>query len=236
MCRDPSNFEKTNLRDMRLLILPFLLFSFVGYGQCKSYMLSAKGDTLNCIDRNDLKQGRWVVRVESIRGEPGYEEEGVFKNGKKEGAWRRYNSMGDLLAIERYRWGNKDGISQYYNMQGVMREESWKAVNPTNPYDTVEVHDPIDPYKVVMKVVKIEGTTVKHGKWKFYDGGFISKTENWFLDKLEDPNAGAEGTTAEAGSTTTTKKPVEKAKPKEVMDFEKKVGKKKIKVIDGRTY
>jgi hypothetical protein len=29
-----------------------------------------------------------VVHVESLRGEPGYEEEGVFENNRKEGEWR----------------------------------------------------------------------------------------------------------------------------------------------------
>ncbi len=227
---------------MRLLILPFLLISFTTYSQCKSYKLSPKGDTLNCIDRNDLKQGKWVNRFDNVRGEPGYEEEGIFKDGKKEGVWRLYNLMGDLIAMERYRWGNKDGLNQYYSMQGIIREESWKAINPANPYDTIEVPDPVNPNKVEMRVIKIEGSSVKHGRWRYFDPSFgtIVKTENWFLDKLEDPNkqntstAGTAGTDENAGTKTT--KPAEKAKPKEVMEFEKKIGKKKVKVIDGRTY
>jgi hypothetical protein len=200
-------------------------------------MLSAKGDTLNCIDRSDLKQGRWVVRVDGVRGEPGYEEEGVYKDGKKEGVWRVYTLMGDLFAIERYRWGNKDGLSQYYNIAGIVREESWKAVNPANPYDTIEVPDLVNPYKVEMRVIKIEGFTVKHGKWKYFDSGngMIVKTENWFLDKLEDPNQKSTAAQDANGSSKTTK-PAEKVKPQQVLDFEKKIGKKKVKVIDGRTY
>lgn len=223
---------------MRLLILPFLLISFAGYSQCKSYKLSANGDTINCIDRNDLKQGKWVNRYDQVRGEPGYEEEGVYKNGKKEGTWRMYNLMGDLIAMERYRWGNKDGLNQYYSMQGVLREESWKAVNPANPYDTIEVPDPVNSNKVEMRVIKIEGTSVKHGRWRYFDPsyGTITKTENWFLDKLEEPNKPDNSTAATGTEGGTKAKPAEKAKPKEVMDFEKKVGKKKIKVIDGRTY
>jgi hypothetical protein len=121
-------------------------------------------------------------------------------------------------------------------MAGLVREESWKAVNPANPYDTVDVYDPIDQNKVVMKVVKIEGTSVKHGKWKYYESttGRIVKTENWFLDKIEDPNAFA-NLTGKAASDTATKKPVAKVKPKEVAEFEKKLGKKGKKVIDGKT-
>ncbi len=222
---------------MRLLIVPFLLLSLGLAAQCKSYKLSPKGDTLNCVDRSDLKQGRWVIRYDNVRGEPGYDEEGVFKDGKKEGTWRLYNLMGDLLAVERYRWGNKDGLNQYYSMQGVLREESWRAVNPDNPFDTIEVPDPVDPNKVQMRVIKIEGTSVKHGKWKFYDAqtGGITKSENWFLDKLEDPNSFATVTGKSTDDAVATK-PAVKVRPKEVEAFEKKIGKKKVKVIDGRTY
>ena len=137
-----------------------------------------------------MKQGKWAIKIESLRGEPGYQENGVFKDDKKEGTWRTFSLMGDLLAVENYRWGNKDGKSQYYSLTGPVREESWKAVNPDNPYDTVDVYDPIDPYKVARQVVKIEGSSVKHGTWKFYDtqSGEVVKSENYFLDKIEDQN------------------------------------------------
>ena len=46
------------------------------HAQYKSYKISVKGDTLNAIDLNGLKQGKWVVHVDPLRGEPGYEEEG----------------------------------------------------------------------------------------------------------------------------------------------------------------
>ena len=227
---------------MKFLIFPLLLLTFGSYAQCKSYKLTQNRDTINCIDQKDLRQGKWVVKVDGVRGEPGFDEEGVFKNGKKEGYWRVYTSMGDLFAIERYRWGNKDGISQYFNIAGLVREESWKAVNPDNPYDTIEVPDPIDPYKVEMKVVKIEGSAVKHGNWKYYESGSGSlvKTDTYFLDKLEDPFKKlmeANGGDPASVDSSTIKKPVAKIKPPGVLEFEKKnAGKKKIKVIDGRTF
>lgn len=224
---------------MKLLFIPLLLVTLSVNAQWKSYHLTNKGDTINCIDNKDLKQGRWSVKVEGIRGEPGYAEEGVYKGGKKEGIWRMYTSMGDLLSIERYRWGNKDGKSQYYNMSGLLREESWKAVNPANPFDTVDVYDPVDPNKVERKVVKIEGSAVKHGIWKYYDDGTDGKvrTENYFLDKLQQPKDIASGNEAILSDSTTVKpKKAPLPKPKEVVDFEKKIGKKKVKVIDGSTY
>lgn len=227
---------------MKFLLFSLLLIGFQSYSQCKTYKLNRNGDTINCTDTKDLRQGKWVVKVDGVRGEPGYEEEGIFKDNKKEGIWRVYTTMGDLFGVEKYHWGNKDGISQYFNISGLVREESWKAVNPDNPYDTIEVPDPIDPYKVEMKVVKIEGSAVKHGNWKYYESGTgaLVKTETYFLDKLEDPYKKLMQGTADQASTDSSaivKKPVVKAKPPAVLEFEKKnSGKKKVKVIDGRTF
>lgn len=215
-----------------------LFIAFTGNAQSrwKSYRLTPNGDTINCIDNNGLKQGKWSIKIPELRGEPGHDEEGVFKDGKKEGVWRSYTSMGDLFAVERYRWGNKDGKSQYYNMEGITREESWKAVNPENPYDTIDVYDPVDPKKMFRQVIKIEGSSVKHGPWNYYEGGLITKTENYFLDKKQDIFKGAMAAEGATETTETKKKAPAQTKPKEVLDFEKKVGKKKVKVIDGTTF
>src|SRR6476469_9157327 len=156
---------------MKWLFILFLFPSFAVAAQWKSYRLTSNNDTINCIDKNDLRQGKWSIKIEGLRGEPGRDEEGIYKDGKKEGIWRVYTTMGDLYAIENYRWGNKDGKCQYFNISGIVREESWKAVNPANPYDTVDVYDPVDPNKMYRQVVKIEGSSVKHGRWTYYDNG-----------------------------------------------------------------
>ena len=235
---------------MRVVLLIFSLFCFSaeGYSQkWKSYIVGVKGDTLNCVDTKGRKQGRWVVRVDELRGERGYEEEGVFVDDKKEGTWRRFSLEGDLLAVENYRWGGKDGKSVYLNTMGnPIREESWRAVNPDNPYDTVNVYDPNNPTKVIaMQVVKMEGYSLKHGAWKHYDifSGKLDKTEYFYFDKparktgiFDDELAPIPVTEdgEEIATTTEKKKPV--TKPKEVVEFEKKnAGKKKIRVRDGAT-
>ncbi len=69
---------------MRLIAIPlFIFFSLGSDAQCVSFKLTSKRDTINCTDKNGLKQGRWKVEVPPIRGERGYEEEGQFVNGKK---------------------------------------------------------------------------------------------------------------------------------------------------------
>lgn len=229
---------------MRYFLLLFCIISMNGYSQCKTFIIGVKGDTLNCTDMNGKKQGRWVIQVPERRGEPGYEEQGYFVNDKKEGTWQQFSPMGDLLAIENYRWGNKNGRCFYFTRFGQpLREENWKAVNPDNPYDTVDVYDLHDPSKVKERVVvKLEGFTLRHGTWKYFnpDYGTVEKTEQYYLDKLRLPEdelapIDISNTRKEnEKSDTTGKKNI--PKPKTVLEYEKKnAGKKSIKVRDGKT-
>lgn len=195
--------------------------------QCVTYTIGEKGDTLNCVDRKNLRQGPWVIHVDPLRGEPGYEEEGLFLDGVKDGKWRKYSLQGDLIAVENYKYGSKDGLQEYFTTVGDrLREESWMAVNPRNPYDTVTVYDdPHNPFKSEVKVIKLDASTVRHGTWSYFDPstGTIAKTEKYVLGKLQD------------GSITQTA-PAAAAKPKEVEEYEKKnAGKKKINIRTGQT-
>ncbi|HVU54986.1 MAG TPA: hypothetical protein VHD83_08015 [Puia sp.] len=217
----------------------FFLFSLIilqihpvkSFAQWKDYKVSPNGDTLNCIDKQDKKQGKWVNHYDEVRGEPGYEEEGIYRNDRKEGTWRLYNLRGDLIGAEFYKWGFKDGVCQYFGMNGtLLREESWKALNPDKEYDTIQVEDidHLDSYRTV--IIKNEGAAIKNGVWKFYDPttGMIARTETYTLGKKETPK--------NSGSTTAANAPKANTKPKEVLEFEKKVGKKKVKVQNGSTF
>lgn len=241
-------YNLSNLKNMRLLILLVvaLFVSTSGYSQWKSYIIGVKGDTLNCVDQKNRKQGRWVVHVNDLRGERGYEEEGVFLNDKKEGPWRKFSLQGDLTAIENYRWGGKDGKSIYMNNMGdPLREESWRAVNPDNPYDTVNVYDPNDPTKIIAaQVIKLEGYSLKHGAWKYYDSfsGKLEKTEYFYFDKparktgIMDDELAPLAVSENGDQPAVEQKPKTTTKPKEVLEFEKKnAGKKKVRVRDGAT-
>lgn len=234
---------------MRYLFALLAFVSLSAQAQWKNFIIGTKGDTLNRVDKKGLKQGPWVIHVDDLRGERGYEEEGFFENNKKEGVWRRFSLEGDLIAVENYRFGYKDGKNVYFNYQGeLLREESWRAIDPQNPYDTVNVYDLQDPTKVVGKqVVKLEPNSYKHGTWKFYDpqAGTVEKTEQWVMDKPKEK----EKAVAAAGDDdlapidpvngeATVKKEEKKAvtKPQAVLDYEKKnAGKKKVKTRTGQT-
>lgn len=224
------------LKIRQLLILTIMQFLFLmnGLAQYKTFKLNADSDTLNAIDNSDRKQGKWVVHVDPIRGEPGYEEEGIFKNGKKEGVWRVYNLNSDLIAVENYKLGGKDGIQQYYTYLGELyREESWRGYNPDAPYDTIAVYGEGNNEIVDFKIVKAEQYSVKHGEWKYYDpvnGGRLIKVEKYDRGHLETPGGNA---------VNVTPVPVDKnkkvEKTPEMLEWEKKnKGKKKV-LRDGRT-
>ncbi|HMK05392.1 MAG TPA: hypothetical protein VK489_14420 [Ferruginibacter sp.] len=222
------------LKIRQLLLLTIIMFLFLmnGHAQYKSFKLNDAGDTINAIDKNDLKQGKWVIHVDELRGEPGYEEEGIFAKGKKEGIWRKYSLTGDIIAVEFYKLGDKHGLQQYYTFLGdLIREESWRAYDPDAPYDTVAVYGEGNNEIIEYKIIKAEPYSVRHGEWRYFDAGTgrIAKVERYDRGHLEKPGAVAQANVAPA------KKNKKVEKTPEMLEWEKKnKGKKKV-VRDGRT-
>jgi len=231
---------------MRYLFLLSILLvgQFVQSQPWKSFIISVRGDTLNRLDMDGKKQGPWVIKMESLRGEPGYEEQGYFENDYKVGRWVKFSLMGDKLAEENYRWGQLDGKSRYFsNLGGLIREESWRAIEPGRKFDTVDVVDPLDPSRVLERaVVPVEGSSNRHGTWTYYDPewGTIIKTEEWWMNRTKNEIDKENGVSDDMKPIAVSKdgEPEKKEvqKPAAVLEFEKKnEGKKKVKVRDGRT-
>lgn len=234
---------------MKYLLIFSLFLSTSAYSQWKTYIISVRGDTLNCVDMNGKKQGPWVIHVDALRGEPGYDEQGYFENDLKVGKWVRFSPMGDKIAEENYRWGQLSGKNKYFTRTGgLLREETWRAIEPGKTMDTVDVRDPSDPSKVINRVaVKVEGSAVRHGTTTYYDPewGTVVKTEEWWMNKIKtgdaipgenddelkpiDPRKKA------TAKTDKDKDEKEAAKPAAILEYEKKNKGKKIKERDGRT-
>lgn len=212
-----------------LILIAFVFCAHQANAQLKSYKISVKGDTLNAIDHQGLKQGKWVVHVDPLRGERGYEEEGIFINGLKEGSWRKYSLQDDLIALENYKKGDKDGLSQYFTQLGnIIREENWRAYNPGQPYDTIPIYGTGSNEITGYKIVKAEPYSVKDGNWTYYDAaGIIIKTEKYDRGHL----------IPQPKTDVVAEEPMKKIVPKEVLEYQKKNShKKKVTVRDGSTY
>jgi hypothetical protein len=201
--------------------------------QYKSFKISVKGDTINRVDKKGLKQGKWVMRTEPLRGEEGFEDEGIFKNDLKEGVWRHYTLMGDPIGFETYLHGGKDGPQQYYTpIGGLIREESWRGFNPDAPYDTIAVYGTGSNEIIDYKIVKAQQYSVKHGTWKYYDplDGRLIKTEEYAINVLVVPKSDK---TEVAAKDPRAKKVVPKTA--EMLEWEKKNKGKKKALRNGET-
>ncbi|MFY7965047.1 MAG: hypothetical protein ACOVO1_09140 [Chitinophagaceae bacterium] len=219
---------------MRVLITAITCLVFLQANcQWKSYLLLDNGDTLNRIDNKGMKQGKWKVHVNALRTEPAYDEEGTFKNDAKEGLWRIYDTYGLLIAQENYKWGNKNGLQQYLSEGRLEHEENWRSVDPERKFDTIEVQDVYDQFKIEKKIIKVESYALPCGAWKYYDpeSGRVIRTEHYdALGNLYTPQKNA------TNAPVVDSLPKKMVKPKAVEDFERsKKGKKSIKVRDGMT-
>ncbi len=217
----------------QLLLIAIVQLFFLGSAsaQYKEFKISPKGDTINAVTHKGLKHGKWVVRMPELRGEPGYDEEGVYKNGSKEGVWRRYTLEGDIIAVENYKRGGKHGLQQYYTPVGeLILEENWRGYDPDAPYDTIAVYGTESNEVIEFKIVKAEQYSVKQGEWKYYDPstGRLVKSEQWERNVLVNPNA-----PKPVVATTGEKKKVEKTP--EMLEWEKKNRGKKGAIRDGKT-
>ncbi|MEO5892749.1 MAG: hypothetical protein ABIQ31_21045 [Ferruginibacter sp.] len=223
------------IRHIGLVLMAIVFYSANASAQYKSFSLSPEGDTLNIVDKKGLKQGKWVISVGELRGEPGYDEEGIFKDDKKTGVWRRYNSTGDILAIEHYQFGGKDGVQEYFTFLGDLeRQEEWRGYNPDAPFDTIPVYGTASNEILSYKIVKAEQYSVRHGEWKFYEGGRLTKYEKYDRGRLLKDN---EQKPMASIAATVEEKPKEKVKTREILEYEKKYSKKKRKKMerDGQT-
>ena len=214
-----------------LLFFCFLLANSISMAQYKNYIVLENGDTLNRIDLNDKKHGRWKIHVNALRIEPAYDEEGIFVNNLKEGIWRKYDSYGLLLAKENYKWGMKSGYQHYLSDGRLIREECWRAVDPIKKFDTIDVQDVYDDNLYIRRIFKVEAYSQPHGTWKYFDpeSGRTLKKENFVLGVVVEPQV---QTIVVKADTAVKKIP----KPPAVLEYEKSnKNKKSIKVRHGAT-
>jgi hypothetical protein len=227
---------------MRLILVCCLLISVNGFSQWKDYIISVRGDTLNKVDMNGKKQGPWVIHVDDLRGERGYEEQGYFDNDQKTGTWKRFSLQGVKIAEENYSWGKLNGKQQYFTyFGGLERVEHWRAMDPKIAFDTVAVYDLQDPTKLIDRViVKNDGVSLKHGAWIFYDpkDGRVEEVQHYVMNKLQTDEGDlvSDDEIRPIEISRNKSDTVKVSKPQVILDYEKKnSGKKKIRVRDGST-
>ncbi|MDP2385617.1 MAG: SpoIIE family protein phosphatase [Bacteroidota bacterium] len=134
----PHNHIKRSILFV-LLIFGFI-FSYAQQNKLKDYDLFL-GDTIDRIDANDLKQGRWVYFGKDKNGLKNkvlkhnqITEEGVFLNDKKNGVWKTYHIKTNKLKSEvLYVGGVTSGKAKFYSekgkliKEGILRSGQWSG-------------------------------------------------------------------------------------------------------------
>jgi serine phosphatase RsbU (regulator of sigma subunit) len=105
------------------------------------------GDTVNVIENNSTKQGRWVLRGKDKKGKK-YKfykpsqivEDGNYKDGKKIGLWKSYHQTGKIESEIRYVNDEANGNAKFYNKDGkLIAEGSLKGLDFEDDYFIYDV-------------------------------------------------------------------------------------------------
>jgi len=113
-------------------MITIIVFSIFAAGVAQSYELLQNGDTINKIDTEGKKQGKWIIFG---RHKPGtcYQpeqkvEEGMYIDNKKNGLWIEYYCNGNLKGKIQYVNGRPDGYCIIYHENGkIMEEGQWSS-------------------------------------------------------------------------------------------------------------
>ncbi|PSL46083.1 hypothetical protein CLV51_10359 [Chitinophaga niastensis] len=157
-------------------------------------------------DAQHRKQGPWIEEVGEIRGEPGFTWEGVYKNDRKEGIWKRTSAGGTLLAEETYKNNVLDGYCKYYFPNGKRSEEgAYMATEIEGQRDTIMIIDPVTNVETPTEIIR-KGNSVRNGVWKLYDEETGKMVKEFY-------KRGETVTAAELGDSTTVGPSAPKAAP-----------------------
>ena len=89
-------------------------------------------DTINFIDFEGKKQGRWIVfgrsKPDTCYGMASKVEEGPYANNRKKGIWTSFFCSGDIHRKITFQNGRPDGYAIFYHENGKTAEEgTWKV-------------------------------------------------------------------------------------------------------------
>lgn len=197
------------------ILLLFALLS--GFGNIHAQQNKLKeydvflGDTINKIDANDLKQGRWVYFGRDKKGLKNkvlkhnqITEEGHFLNNKKNGIWKTYHIKTNKIKSEvTYVNGASSGKAKFYNekgkliKEGTLKNGSWLGEyflyddkgNKTTKI-AAEDNDPKNTYLNFSGIVSkngnaLEGVTIIVEKNEIETNQLTSDKDGKFTVKLE---------------------------------------------------
>lgn len=165
-------------------------------------------DTVNVIENNSTKEGRWVLRGKDKKGK-NYRfyknnqivEDGYFKNNAKTGVWKAYHSSGKLEYEITYKNDEPNGPAKFYSedgrliLEGILRGKDFdgdyfiydlngnkvrKNSSNKNKNSYLSFSGKVDKFGKPISNVKI---TVMLDNYELFD--FYNNSDGTFTMKLE---------------------------------------------------
>jgi serine phosphatase RsbU (regulator of sigma subunit) len=123
-----SNFDEVNR--LGLILLCLLALSLNAQRPAWTTYDIFLSDTVNVIENNSIKQGRWVLLGKDKKGK-NYKfyknnqivEDGYYENGKKTGVWKAYHSTGKVENEIKYVNDEPNGPAKFYSEDGKLVAE-----------------------------------------------------------------------------------------------------------------
>ena len=164
-----SLFIKIRFRLLKQILVSFMItnlfISFIAFGQTYKII---EGDTINRVDKNNLKQGKWKHFENSI-----LESEGKYYDNSKEFAWISYFNNGKKKSIIEYSDNKPNGFCIFYYPSGGLKESGCSLNNKwIGNYD---LYYPNGNHKCKYTFDK-DGNRIGFNK-QYYSNGIISQLD-----------------------------------------------------------
>lgn len=124
---------------MKRLALLSILFFFIGIFSLPAQSFEMlNGDTINLIDANRKRQGKWLIKASP--NDAGYKkgelvEEGVYKDSRKIGIWKKYYPGGKIKSEITYSGGRPKGpYTLYYDNGNIEESGNWQRTKNTGSF------------------------------------------------------------------------------------------------------
>jgi hypothetical protein len=146
---------------------------------------TASKEPVNQTDVQGKRHGMWWQIVQARMGEPAYGTWGSYSHGRRWGTWYKFDTEGQVSAIEHYRNDALDGEAKYFQNGHLVMVGNFRGLNPDQAYDTIRVINPLTGQEVD-RVVSTERGSMRHGIWRYYDvrTGRLNREEEYQVDEL----------------------------------------------------
>lgn len=160
----------------------FLTFIFLGLAfqtlHAQNFEI-VNGDTINRIDANRKRQGKWIVKAKPAK-DRGYKvgsivEEGVFQNSRKVGMWKKFYPSGKLKSEITYKGSRPYGpYTLYYENGNIEEQGNWERTKNTGNFKRFHENG-----KVAQEFSFTEDGKRTGQQKYFYENGKVRLEGNW---------------------------------------------------------